>query len=152
MSSGVYGQHCDKVCPDNCQESRCDIINGTCLGCTPGWVGAHCYKSNLLFYEKSFSTCEASIILLSVYFYLFNKACPVGYYGLQCESKCFGHCKDSETCNHINGLCDNGCDDGWTESNCNKGCQIFQNKQKFLFLYKLFNIHYSIHFLNEKSQ
>lgn len=63
-------------------------------------------------------------------FTFFNKACPAGYYGLQCESKCVGHCKDSETCNHISGLCDNGCGDGWTGSNCTKGCPIIHvNKE-----------------------
>ncbi|XP_052684164.1 receptor-type tyrosine-protein phosphatase epsilon-like isoform X2 [Crassostrea angulata] len=92
-SSGVYGENCDKVCPGTCQYRRCDIINGTCLGCSPGWLGARC-----------------------------DKACSVGYYGLQCESKCVGHCKDGVGCNHTSGLCDKGCDDGWTGSNCNKGC------------------------------
>ncbi|XP_065922548.1 multiple epidermal growth factor-like domains protein 10 [Magallana gigas] len=94
-SSGVYGENCDKVCPDNCQERRCDIINGTCLNCKPGWLGEHC-----------------------------DKACPAGQFGPQCESKCVGHCKYSVGCNHTTGLCDNGCDDGWTGSNCNKECPL----------------------------
>lgn len=47
-SFGVYGENCEKPCPDNCQGSRCDIINGTCSGCTPGWLGARCDKSNLI--------------------------------------------------------------------------------------------------------
>lgn len=46
-SSDVYGENCDKVCTDNCQERRCDIINGTCSSCTPGWLGVHCDKGNL---------------------------------------------------------------------------------------------------------
>ncbi|XP_065921325.1 receptor-type tyrosine-protein phosphatase epsilon-like [Magallana gigas] len=92
-SSGVFGVNCDKPCPENCQERRCDIINGTCLGCTIGWLGAQC-----------------------------DEACPVGYHGLQCESKCVGHCKDSAGCNRTSGLCDNGCDDGWTGSNCTEEC------------------------------
>ncbi|XP_052686889.1 multiple epidermal growth factor-like domains protein 10 [Crassostrea angulata] len=91
-SSGVYGKNCE-ACPYNCQGHRCDIINGTCFICTPGWLGPHC-----------------------------DKACPAGYYGLKCESKCVGHCKDSKTCNHTNGLCNNGCDDGWTGLNCTKEC------------------------------
>ncbi|XP_065922546.1 receptor-type tyrosine-protein phosphatase epsilon [Magallana gigas] len=94
-SSDVYGENCDKVCPDNCQERRCDIINGTCLSCTPGWLGVHC-----------------------------DKTCPAGQFGLQCESKCVGHCKDSVGCNHTSGLCDNECGDGWTGSNCTKGCVV----------------------------
>ncbi|XP_065921324.1 receptor-type tyrosine-protein phosphatase epsilon isoform X2 [Magallana gigas] len=90
---GVYGSHCDTPCPENCQERRCDIINGTCFGCTPGWVGEYCKID-----------------------------CPPGYYGLGCESYCTGHCKDNEACNHINGLCDNGCYDGWTGKNCTEKC------------------------------
>lgn len=59
----------------------------------------------------------------------FNKACPAGYYGLHCKSKCVGHCKDIVACNHTSGLCDNGCDDGWTGTNCNKGYQNISCKQ-----------------------
>lgn len=42
---GQYGNNCSKRCPDNCQEGRCNIINGTCLGCTPGWIGEYCNNS-----------------------------------------------------------------------------------------------------------
>uniref|UniRef100_K1RQK0 Multiple epidermal growth factor-like domains 10 n=1 Tax=Magallana gigas TaxID=29159 RepID=K1RQK0_MAGGI len=90
---GVYGSNCNIPCPDNCQERRCDIVNGTCFGCTPGWVGEYC-----------------------------TTGCVPGYYGPKCESKCVGYCKDNEPCNHINGLCDNGCYDGWTGENCTTEC------------------------------
>lgn len=40
--SDVYGNSCNKSCPENCQMRRCDIVNGTCLGCVPGWTGAYC--------------------------------------------------------------------------------------------------------------
>nr|XP_034311837.1 receptor-type tyrosine-protein phosphatase epsilon-like isoform X1 [Crassostrea gigas] len=91
---GVYGVNCDKACPNNCQEGRCDIINGTCLGCTPGWVGEYC-----------------------------TTGCPTKHYGLECKSNCVGHCKDFLGCNHTSGMCDNGCDDGWTGENCTEECQ-----------------------------
>uniref|UniRef100_A0A8W8NGP5 protein-tyrosine-phosphatase n=3 Tax=Magallana gigas TaxID=29159 RepID=A0A8W8NGP5_MAGGI len=87
----VYG--CQKPCPVNCEESRCDAANGTCIGCEPGWIGEYC-----------------------------QTACPAGYYGLKCESECVGVCKDKEPCNHTNGLCDKGCDDGWTGTNCTEAC------------------------------
>ncbi|XP_056019843.1 uncharacterized protein LOC130054335 [Ostrea edulis] len=89
--SGVYGYNCDLPCPNNCQELRCDIVNGTCLGCTAGWVGEFC-----------------------------NKSCPAGYYGLQCRSTCTGHCRDSLSCNHTTGQCDYGCGNGWTGMHCNR--------------------------------
>ncbi|XP_056017459.1 receptor-type tyrosine-protein phosphatase T-like [Ostrea edulis] len=91
--SGVYGYNCDVRCTNNCQESRCDIVNGTCLGCTAGWVGEFC-----------------------------NKSCPAGYYGLQCGSMCTGHCRDNLSCNHTTGQCDYGCGNGWTGIHCNTEC------------------------------
>nr|XP_034311830.1 receptor-type tyrosine-protein phosphatase epsilon isoform X2 [Crassostrea gigas] len=90
---GVYGSNCDIPCPDNCRERRCDIINGTCLECTPGWMGENC-----------------------------TTGCTPGYYGPKCESKCVGYCKDNDPCNHISGLCANGCYDGWTGENCATEC------------------------------
>lgn len=40
---------------------------------------------------------------------------------------CIGHCKDNESCNHINGFCEEGCLLGWTGVNCDK--RKFQNFQ-----------------------
>ncbi|XP_056017466.1 multiple epidermal growth factor-like domains protein 11 [Ostrea edulis] len=91
--SGVYGYNCDLPCPNNCQELRCDIIKGTCLSCTAGWVGYFC-----------------------------NTSCPAGYYGVQCRSTCTGHCRDNLSCNHITGQCDYGCGNGWTGTHCNTEC------------------------------
>lgn len=56
-----------------------------------------------------------------IYTIFLKKGCPFGYYGPNCESKCVGYCVDNESCNHINGLCDNGCNDGWTGENCAEG-------------------------------
>ncbi|XP_056017450.1 scavenger receptor class F member 2-like [Ostrea edulis] len=72
--SGVYGNNCDLPCPNNCQELRGDIVHGTCLGCTAGWMGEFC-----------------------------NTSCPAGYYGLQCGSTCTRHCRDNLFCNHTTG-------------------------------------------------
>lgn len=45
-SRGVYGESCNKTCPDNCIEHKCDIISGTCLECLPGWVGDFCDRGS----------------------------------------------------------------------------------------------------------
>lgn len=41
-SKGVYGGRCSLKCPQNCQEGNCDIVNGFCLGCVPGYRGHRC--------------------------------------------------------------------------------------------------------------
>ncbi|XP_061170707.1 multiple epidermal growth factor-like domains protein 10 [Saccostrea echinata] len=82
--AGVYGENCNVACPKNCQEQRCDIVNGTCLGCLPGWSGRFC-----------------------------ENICQGGWYGLECKLRCFGHCRNNAFCNHVTGQCDNGCAEGW---------------------------------------
>lgn len=76
--------------------------------------------------------------LSCIYFLYLLKGCPPGHYGLECESNCVGHCNGSEGCNHTNGLCDNGCGDGWTGENCTRG-EIFLFKESNL-MDKLFRI------------
>lgn len=45
FSLGVYGNNCDQPCSERCPERRCDITNGACLSCAPGWTGHTCDKS-----------------------------------------------------------------------------------------------------------
>lgn len=51
-------------------------------------------------------------------------ACGTGWYGVNCSQPCVGHCRDGITCNHVTGLCDRGCDAGWTGYMCSKGKDI----------------------------
>ncbi|XP_062593163.1 receptor-type tyrosine-protein phosphatase alpha-like [Saccostrea cucullata] len=92
---GTYGDNCFKRCSSKCQERRCDIINGTCLGCTEGWTGDKC-----------------------------EFTCPEGYHGLECRGICSNNCLRNRTCNHVTGNCDNGCSDGWTGGRCNITCTM----------------------------
>lgn len=39
---GYYGEYCSLPCPHNCQEDYCHIVDGTCLGCVPGYTGSKC--------------------------------------------------------------------------------------------------------------
>ncbi|XP_062600475.1 uncharacterized protein LOC134262101, partial [Saccostrea cucullata] len=90
-NDGFYGQNCDLTCPLHCQEGRCHIINGTCLGCAAGWIGDFC-----------------------------NQTCMVGYYGMECKAKCTGHCLGGASCNHISGKCEHGCEEGWMTPTCDQ--------------------------------
>ena len=45
-SPGVYGENCSVPCPQNCQEGHCHIVEGTCLGCIPGYRGVTCNDGN----------------------------------------------------------------------------------------------------------
>lgn len=47
--------------------------------------------------------------------------CKEGWYGNNCTEQCTEHCKDGTTCNHVTGLCDEGCDAGWKGYMCDKG-------------------------------
>ncbi|XP_062567736.1 multiple epidermal growth factor-like domains protein 10 [Saccostrea cucullata] len=94
-NSAVYGSNCNTSCPSKCQEQRCDLINGTCLGCVLGWKGDFC-----------------------------DQSCLAGTFGLECNGSCSGQCKDNETCDHVTGLCPNGCAHGWTGSYCQRRCPL----------------------------
>lgn len=118
---GVYGNNCDKLCTDNCPEPKCNISNGACFNCGPGWIGDFCKEGKI-------NTCARSVYRVWYFLYFLTKyfytVCPSGYYGEKCMAKCEGHCYKSKPCNHINGLCDNGCLDGWTGVKCS-------NRKKF---------------------
>ncbi|XP_056013132.1 receptor-type tyrosine-protein phosphatase kappa-like isoform X2 [Ostrea edulis] len=71
----VYGDKCNKPCPDNCQEKHCDVLKGACLGCVAGWRGNHC-----------------------------DQICESSFYGEGCKHSCSDFCT-ARTCHHITGDC-----------------------------------------------
>ncbi|XP_056003582.1 multiple epidermal growth factor-like domains protein 10 [Ostrea edulis] len=89
---GVYGENCDRPCPQNCQKRHCDIVTGTCLGCIPGYKGSFC-----------------------------DQPCDNKKYGMECKQNC-GNCSDGMQCNHVNGSCPNGCDVGVRGDKCDEEC------------------------------
>lgn len=67
------------------------------------------------------------LILLSL-FVLFKSVCPHGFFGLDCANKCKDTCNG---CNHVNGLCDNGCLAGWNGEMCR--ASMFTNNLYYYF-------------------
>ena len=48
--------------------------------------------------------------------------CYIGTYGDECGETCSEHCAgDQDSCHHVNGTCDLGCDPGYQGSNCTQG-------------------------------
>ncbi|XP_062600098.1 receptor-type tyrosine-protein phosphatase alpha-like [Saccostrea cucullata] len=89
----MFGSDCSRPCPSNCQEQRCDIVNGSCLGCKPGWTGEFC-----------------------------SQPCKTGFYGVACKDACSWNCASNVTCNNVNGYCGNGCVAGWLGNKCDQAC------------------------------
>ncbi|XP_022308442.2 uncharacterized protein LOC111114445 [Crassostrea virginica] len=89
---GYYGENCSIPCPQNCLEGHCDVIEGTCLGCSARYRGLMC-----------------------------NDECEEFTYGLDCNQTC-GNCSKGEQCNQVNGSCLNGCGVGVYGDKCDREC------------------------------
>ena len=53
---------------------------------------------------------------------LYLRLCT-GYFGYECANICQGHCFNNAACDHIDGTCSDGCQDGFKGSFCNE-CKI----------------------------
>uniref|UniRef100_K1RCZ6 Scavenger receptor class F member 2 n=1 Tax=Magallana gigas TaxID=29159 RepID=K1RCZ6_MAGGI len=40
LTLGYYGENCSTPCPENCKGGDCDIVDGTCVSCVPGYSGS----------------------------------------------------------------------------------------------------------------
>lgn len=49
--------------------------------------------------------------------------CTAGYYGEHCISIC-GHCLNNSACDHITGVCEQGCEPGYQGEICTEGTDI----------------------------
>lgn len=57
--------------------------------------------------------------MLIIYHIRFTE-CDDGTYGYSCVNYCSGHCLNDSPCNKQTGLCDRGCNPGYTNGNCSK--------------------------------
>lgn len=51
--------------------------------------------------------------------------CKEGWHWSNCSQQCVhvGHCRSVTTCNHVTGLCDVGCEDGWYGIHFSQPCE-----------------------------
>uniref|UniRef100_A0A8W8P2J8 EGF-like domain-containing protein n=1 Tax=Magallana gigas TaxID=29159 RepID=A0A8W8P2J8_MAGGI len=100
LKEGYYGENCSTPCPENCENGDCDIVDGTCISCVPGYRGSMC-----------------------------NKVCNNNTYGPNCSRTC-GHCLYlyGEKCNHVTGQCPRGCASGFQGDLCVESRDEFKNK------------------------
>ncbi|XP_038066559.1 tyrosine-protein kinase receptor Tie-1-like [Patiria miniata] len=74
---GTFGAGCSQSC--HCQSGFCNVYTGACTGisgCAAGWSGTYCQIPDI---------------------------CPVGYYGVNCLSKCT--CLNNAACDKNSGVC-----------------------------------------------
>lgn len=45
--------------------------------------------------------------------------CLSGYYGTDCSERCSSRCINDGACDHVSGVCSDGCKDGYTGKYCN---------------------------------
>lgn len=66
-------------------------------------------------------------------FISYSTECIAGYYWSGCRDLCNGYCITDEMCNHINGICVAGCQEGYIGRNCNN-CK---RKNIYLYIFQL---------------
>lgn len=48
------------------------------------------------------------------------QVCTTGFYGEKCSSIC-GYCLNNSVCDHVTGVCEQGCEPGYQGENCTEG-------------------------------
>ena len=61
---GYYGENCSLECPQNCQDGYCDIVEGTCFGCSNRYIGPRCTKGRCPFSHEINNACS---LWMSIY-------------------------------------------------------------------------------------
>lgn len=140
-SPGYFGNDCKLMCPANCQERRCNINTGYCLGCLPGYKDQSCkHICNEMTYglecALNCSKCRNGTSCHhqngtcihgcadGLYGDMCQEECPLGYYGKNCFQQCSENCYVTSRCDRVTGQCDRGCKQGWRTITCDQKCEI----------------------------
>nr|XP_022311454.1 multiple epidermal growth factor-like domains protein 10 isoform X3 [Crassostrea virginica] len=86
--AGVYGNECNIPCPNTCKEKTCNVRNGRCLSCKPGWYGSYCLRECVRSYgENCKLPCSPHCSQQKCH--RFNGTCLTnctdGFYGEKCD-------------------------------------------------------------------
>lgn len=77
--------------------------------------------------------------------YFLILVCVSGHYGTNCHKRCSGYCIKNEPCDHVSGVCPDGCKDGYTGKLCNNSTNfthmycVFSTVFKYATYHKLTN-------------
>lgn len=64
--------------------------------------------------------------------FILKTECRPGYYGKRCGHLCNGYCMNNGICNHVDGVCLAGCQDGYIGKHCNN-CKAMFKYSRFTF-------------------
>lgn len=69
---------------------------------------------------RMYKVIYCNAFLLTSCFYLVRPVCSTQTYGARCSQTC-GNCSNGETCDHVNGTCLHGCNEGAQGGECKTG-------------------------------
>ncbi|XP_065926739.1 cell death abnormality protein 1 [Magallana gigas] len=125
-----FGDNCSTPCQQNCLEGRCDVVDGTCLGCIPGYTGPTCDTAcgNNTYGPNCAMTCGNHVTGLCPPECISgfkgercDEACGNNTYGPNCAMTC-GNCSYfyGEQCHHVTGVCPRECISGFKGARCDE--------------------------------
>lgn len=68
---------------------------------------------------KNVPSCVVSLFYTQL-LVLIKSECVPGHFGMDCREFCSGHCESNDPCDHVSGVCPDGCQDGYMELYCNR--------------------------------
>ena len=83
-----------------------------------------------------------------LYMYVFlRQDCSSGTYGKDCTKKCSEYCLDNKSCNHIDGACTNGCQNGYIGDICNACKKICKCNLLSFFIINTVSFYWNVNYI-----